>query len=46
VLDTYGWILHLSGRHSEARVAIEKALALAPDNAEIQGHLETVKQAM
>jgi tetratricopeptide (TPR) repeat protein len=46
VLDTYGWVLHLSGRHAEARDVIEKALALAPDNAEIQGHLETVKQAM
>jgi tetratricopeptide (TPR) repeat protein len=46
VLDTYGWILHLSGKHSEAKEAIERALALAPDNAEIQAHLETVKQAM
>ena len=46
VLDTYGWIMHLSGKHSEARAAIEQALALAPDNPEIQAHLETVKQAM
>lgn len=46
VLDTYGWILHLSGNHSAARDAIERALSLAPDNAEIEAHLETVKQAM
>ena len=46
VLDTYGWILHLSGKHAEAKALIERALALAPDNAEIRAHLETVKQAM
>ncbi|MDY6929997.1 MAG: tetratricopeptide repeat protein, partial [Pseudomonadota bacterium] len=46
VLDTYGWILHLSGKHIEAKEVIEKALAIAPDNAEIQAHLETVKRAM
>jgi len=46
VLDTYGWILHLSGKHSEAREVIERALSLAPDNAEIQAHLETVKQTL
>lgn len=46
VLDTYGWILHLTGNHAEAKEVIERALALAPDNAEIRSHLETVKQAM
>lgn len=46
VLDTYGWILHLSGKHAEAKEVIERAVALAPDNAEIRAHLETVKQAM
>jgi tetratricopeptide (TPR) repeat protein len=46
VLDTYGWILHLTGNNTEAKVAIEKALALAPDNAEIKSHLDTVKKAM
>lgn len=46
VLDTYGWILHLAGKHAEAREVIESALALAPDNAEIQAHLDTVKQSM
>ncbi len=46
VLDTYGWILHLTGNHAEAKEVIERALALAPENAEIRSHLETVKQAM
>ena len=46
VLDTYGWILHLSGKHSEAQDMIEKALALAPDNEEIQQHLQAVKQSL
>ncbi|SFE59374.1 Tfp pilus assembly protein PilF [Marinobacter sp. DSM 26671] len=46
VLDTYGWILHLAGKHAEAKEVIERAVALAPDNAEIRAHLETVKQAM
>lgn len=46
VLDTYGWILHLQGEHAQAKDMIEKALALAPDNADIQGHLETVKKAL
>ncbi|WP_349343077.1 tetratricopeptide repeat protein [Marinobacter sp. MMG032] len=46
VLDTYGWILHLQGNHQDALAVIEKALSLAPDNADIQSHLETVKGAM
>jgi len=46
VLDTYGWVLHLNGKHAEAKVAIEKALSLAPGNEEITGHLETVKKAL
>lgn len=46
VLDTYGRILHLAGRHSEAKPVIEKALSLAPDSAEIQAHLEAIQQAM
>ncbi|MGO1501015.1 MAG: tetratricopeptide repeat protein [Marinobacter sp.] len=44
VLDTYGWILHLNGQHQQAVDSIEKALALAPDNAEIAEHLEKAKQ--
>ncbi|EMP55564.1 hypothetical protein MSNKSG1_06823 [Marinobacter santoriniensis NKSG1] len=46
ILDTYGWILHLQGDHENARKYIEQALALAPGNAEIEAHLNTVKQAM
>ncbi len=46
ILDTYGWILHLTGNHAEAKVAIEKALALAPGNEEIESHLEAVKKVM
>ncbi len=46
ILDTYGWILHLGGRHEDAKPLIEKALALSPDNEEIQGHLDAVNQAL
>lgn len=46
ILDTYGWILHLAGRHEEAKPLIEKALELSPDSAEIQKHLEAVKRAL
>lgn len=45
ILDTYGWLLHLSGRHKEALATIEKALALAPDNADIQQHRDDIKAA-
>ncbi|WP_417500524.1 tetratricopeptide repeat protein [Marinobacter sp.] len=46
VLDTYGWVLHLAGNHMEAKAAIEKALELAPGNAEIEQHLEAVNTSM
>ena len=46
VLDTYGWIQHLAGNHSEAESAVEKALALAPDNAEIRAHLEAIRKEL
>ena len=46
ILDTHGWVLHLGGDHEQAKVIIEKALALAPENAEIQTHLKTIKAAM
>ncbi|MHA7924525.1 MAG: tetratricopeptide repeat protein [Marinobacter sp.] len=46
ILDTYGWILHLAGRHEDAKPLIEKALDLSPDNEEIQGHLDAVNQAL
>ncbi|NWN90436.1 tetratricopeptide repeat protein [Marinobacter adhaerens] len=46
VLDTYGWILHLNGNHAEAKAMIEKALALSPENRDIEAHLETVKKRL
>ena len=46
ILDTHGWVLHLGGNHEQAKVIIEKALALAPENVEIQEHLKTIKAAM
>jgi putative PEP-CTERM system TPR-repeat lipoprotein len=46
VLDTFGWILYLQEQYAEARTALQRAHDLAPRNAEIKGHLETVKQAL
>ncbi len=46
ILDTYGWILHLAGRHEDAKPLIEKALALSPGSDEIRKHLEAVNQAL
>jgi tetratricopeptide (TPR) repeat protein len=46
ILDTHGWVLHLGGNHAQAKPIIEKALALAPDNAEIQAHLKTINDAL
>lgn len=46
ILDTYGWVLHLGGNHEQAKTILEKALALAPENAAIQEHLNAVKAAM
>ncbi|WP_417696464.1 tetratricopeptide repeat protein [Psychromonas sp.] len=44
VLDTYGWILHQSGKTAEARPLIKKALTLLPDNVEIQKHWQEVSE--
>jgi len=46
VLDTYGWILHLSGQQKKAAKYIEQARALAPNNEDIAEHLKIVKQNM
>ena len=46
ILDTHGWVLHLGGNHAQAKPIIEKALALAPDNDEIQAHLKTINDAL
>jgi len=44
VLDTYGWILHQSGKTAEAKPLIKKALTLLPDNVEIQKHWQEVAE--
>jgi len=46
ILDTHGWALHLGGKHEQAKAIIEQALALAPENADIQAHLKTIKDAL
>ncbi|KZX80774.1 hypothetical protein A3715_07870 [Oleiphilus sp. HI0009] len=43
VLDSYGWVLHKFGRTEEGLPYLEKAAALQPDNAEIQGHFLEAK---
>ncbi|MES2625859.1 MAG: tetratricopeptide repeat protein [Pseudomonadota bacterium] len=43
VLDTYGWILFQQDKRDEARVALNKALELAPDSASIKEHVEAVQ---
>lgn len=43
VLDTYGWVLFLSGNHEQAREQLQRAQALAPENEAIQEHLSTVE---
>lgn len=36
--DTYGWILFVQKKYSEAKTQIEKSIALAPKNAEVLDH--------
>ncbi len=43
ILDTFGWLLHLKGDQSLAIRNLEKALELAPGNAEIAEHLAAAK---
>jgi tetratricopeptide (TPR) repeat protein len=38
VLDTLAWVLHLQGNKQQALDTINKALALEPDNTELQQH--------
>jgi uncharacterized protein (TIGR03790 family) len=38
VLDTLGWVLHLSGDHASARAPMDLAIKLAPQNAEMHLH--------
>lgn len=44
ILDTYGWILWQKGKKKEARMVLEKALELAPDNEEIASHYKKAKE--
>jgi len=46
IADTYGWILHLSGKHQQAITLLQQAADLLPDNKEIQQHLEIAKKAV
>ena len=41
-LDTYGWLLHLLGRDSEAAVYLKKAISLDPQNKTLREHLDKV----
>jgi len=45
VLDTYGWLLHLQGDKARAIDYLEQALALAPDQEDIQQNLEAARAA-
>lgn len=38
--DTLGWVLHLQGRHVEARRALLRALRLSPEDDTVLGHLD------
>ncbi|MAN51412.1 MULTISPECIES: tetratricopeptide repeat protein [unclassified Marinimicrobium] len=45
ILDTYGWILHLSGDRAAALRQLERAVELAPGVADIQNNLDAVRSA-
>lgn len=45
MLDTYGWLLHLAGRHGEAVDYLERAAERAPESEEIQANLEAAREA-
>ena len=40
ILDTYGWLLHLNGEHQQAVTVLTRARQLAPNNADIEQHLQ------
>ena len=46
VVDTYGWILFNNGEVEEAKIILEQALALDPENTEIKHHLDIVTAAV
>jgi len=41
-LDTYGWILFQKKKYQDAKIYIEKSLAITPQNAEVLEHLGDV----
>lgn len=45
ILDTYGWLLHLSGDRAAALRQLERAAELAPSVPDIQNNLETVRNS-
>ncbi|MGD8175233.1 tetratricopeptide repeat protein [Marinimicrobium sp. ARAG 43.8] len=45
ILDTYGWLLHLSGDREAALTQLERAADLAPGVEDIQRNLEQVRQS-
>ncbi|UTA47374.1 tetratricopeptide repeat protein [Simiduia sp. 21SJ11W-1] len=46
IMDTYAWMLVESGEVQEGHAILEQAVALAPDNAEIQEHLNVAKSKL
>lgn len=46
ILDSHGWVLYRLGRYPEAREALAKATAAAPDEPEIAEHLGDVYVAL
>ena len=45
VIDTYGWILFKNGDLEKARILLEKASELAPNNQAIKAHLSICKES-
>jgi len=39
--DTLGWIFHLRGKHTEARIALSRAVRMSPEDAMVRQHLDT-----
>ncbi len=46
IVDTYGWILVKNKQVQEGLAILEKALALAPDNKEIEQHVTEAKKLL
>jgi len=46
ILNNLAWLLHEQGKPSEGLIFAEKAIALAPDNKQIQNTLNQIKKAI